>query len=424
MLEPVLNFPGVQIVEDGQTILLKDVRVPALQKGEGGFGPTVVITTPTGGSTYVPGTMVEFTGGIADGVAPYNYQWFLDDGTPLSNPMTSTVAGEVVFSTDKLPTAAKDSAPGTTTIVLRAVDAEGVKSEALVTLRPSVVPKSYLPVLLRHPDSNQAAQSVKAAQAAAPARANANFSFGIEAASDYTAPGWKDLPAVIPDANGMRDGLNNYGWGQSFYWSNANVWEKDFRDCSLGGGDCTYGVDRADLVYFSGHGVGGGIAPSNPSRDTAIFDGMNARYQNVRWLMLSSCQGLRITFTTAPNEPMRRWFNAFQGASMILGFNSNMRDVAFGPRLMDNLRMPTLFGVFDMPWAQLSIRDAWVKTAFDMNAGKPAYLWATSATYDPVNNKLPRAFDSLPPRPRPVNWFYWVWWDCQDADPKNGLCEF
>jgi hypothetical protein len=88
-----------------------------------------------------------------------------------------------------------------------------------------------------------------------------------------------------------------------------------------------------------------------------------------------------------------------------------MADVPFGPHLVDNMRLPTFFGFIEMPWAQRTIAEAWVQTAWELGAGKPAYIYATSATVNPVANRLPKVGDALMPRPYPVNWYYWVWWN-------------
>ena len=88
------------------------------------------------------------------------------------------------------------------------------------------------------------------------------------------------------------------------------------------------------------------------------------------------------------NPPLTYWFDAFQGAYMLLGFHSNMADIAFGGPLVDNMRLPKWFGVIPLFGSQRSIREAWVLTAFQMNAGKPAYLYARGS-FDPVDLKLP-----------------------------------
>jgi len=53
-----------------------------------------------------------------------------------------------------------------------------------------------------------------------------------------------------------------------------------------------------------------------------------------------------------------------RAAYMLLGFHSNMGDIAFGGPLIDNMKLPKLFGVVPLFSAQPTIRDAWVMTAF------------------------------------------------------------
>jgi hypothetical protein len=416
-LEPMLSFSGIQVTVDGNTIVLRDIMLPAVQSGSGtsGFGPTVSIPSPANNTTFSAGN-VTLTGRISGGSAPFSYQWLLDDGTALSQPTTTAAAGDVTLQTNQLPVTDRDGQPAPVSVILRVQDNDGAVRQAQVTLRPDVVPLVFLPFIDRRTSLSTSAAPAAAVAPQEVTIASTNYTFGVASASDYPpyGPGGSDLPGVVPDASGFRTGLLGYGWSQRFFYSNANVWERDWRDCSLGGIDCTYGVDRTDFAYFAGHGGPGGISPSRTDRSTGWASAENARFQSVRWVGFASCQTLRVQGFAAPNEPIRRWFNSFQGSSMLLGFNSNMADIAFGPRFVDNMRIPSitvLFVTVEFPWAQLSIRDAWVKTAFDMNAGKPAYIWATSATYDPRNERLPKGGDALKPRPLPVNWFYWVWWD-------------
>lgn len=107
-----------------------------------------------------------------------------------------------------------------------------------------------------------------------------------------------------------------------------------------------------------------------------------------------------------PNSPM---VNAFQCANLLLGFNSNMAGVAFGPRLVDNMRMPFFLGI-TFPWAQRTIREAWVQTACSMNASQPAYIYAIDVnSVNPADNKLPFSGDPARARPYPVASYHWVW---------------
>jgi hypothetical protein len=69
-------------------------------------------------------------------------------------------------------------------------------------------------------------------------------------------------------------------------------------------------------------------------------------------------------------------------------------------------------GCEDYPALQLTIAQAWVKTAFDTNAGSPGYVYAVGVNgVNPVNDRLPRGNDPWRPRPFPVSWYNWVWWE-------------
>lgn len=412
-MEPVLNFPGIEVTVGGETIILRDLTMPLLSGGPGGFGPTVSITAPANGSVYDPGAQVTLQGQVSNGAAPYSYEWLAPDGSNLAPAATLNAPGAVQLKTSALPVLGKDGLPQPIVVTLRVTDAEGAVREAAVALTPSRAPVAYLPLIWKSATSGAAASPAAPAVAPAAELAQSGFSFGIEANWDYPpyGAGGPDLPGVPPDANGLKSGMLSYGYVQRFYWSNASAWEKDWRDCSLGGIDCTSGVDRADYVYYSGHGGAGGLALAS-NKDSTWFTGSNARYQTLRWAGFSSCQTLRVQGYTAPNEPIRKWFGAFRGAHLLTGFNSNMADIAFGAPLMSNMRMPSFFGI-DFPWAQQTIAQAWVSTAFALNAGKPAYIYAVGTNgANPINDKLPKpGGSSMPPRPYPVASYHWVWWN-------------
>lgn len=416
-LEPNFAFEGIQVTTGGQTFVLRDIVLPAVQSGPLGFGPLITITTPLNGGTFTPGATVNFSAALGGGTAPYTYTWQLDDGTPLGNGVATNASQPITLATSQLPAVSHAGLPASVTVQLQVVDGDGAVRSALVSLTPTVAPSVYLPLIQRSASTVLSAASGSTAHAA-PAAVSPqdiiSYRFGIIQASDYPpyGPGGLDLPGVVPDVNGFRTGISAAGWSRRFHWSNAAAWERDWRDCSLGGGDCIYGVDRADFVYYAGHG-GAGTLLLPSSVDGPWFDGANARFQSLRWVGFASCQTLRVQGFAPPTEPIRRWFNAFQGAHMLLGYNSNMADVAFGGPLMDNMRMPTLFGIVPMPWAQRTIREAWVQTAFNMNAGRPAYIYAVGTNgVNPVNDRLPSPlFPVSVFRPFPVASWHWVWWN-------------
>lgn len=403
VLEPVFTFHGIEVVTPSGTVILRDISLPAVQSGVNGFGPSVVIITPTNGSTFIPGMDTTITGSISDGTAPYSYTWSLDDGTALDSG-TSAAATAVTLTTNQLPNSIRDSTPQPITVHLSVQDATGAERETRVVLVPQTMQTVYLPVVINGIAQVRTSRSHNLFVS--------NYSYGVEWGNDYPpyGTGGSDLPGVVDDANGFRNGMRHQGWTSVFAWSNASAWERDWRDCSLGGGDCSYGVDRADFVYWAGHGNNGGISlPS--SKDSSWFPGTNARFERARWVGFASCLTLRAQWPVASQEPIRNWFSSFQGAHMLLGFNSVMADVAFGPRLVDNMRVPK-FLFISLPWAQRTIREAWVLTAFNMNAGKPAYVYAIGTNgVNPVDDKLPQPGDPLLPRPFPVASWRWVWWD-------------
>ena len=410
LLEPALDFTGIHLTVNGQDITLKSMTLPAVQQGAGGVGPTVTIAAPLDGSSYMPGQPTDLKGMISDGAAPYSFEWQLDDGTSLGGG-NAAAAGDLPVLSKVLPQPDWKGAAGTQTVHLVVTDSEGATREAVVTLyAPSYL---FLPALASNSALASFLQSSpQAVSASGPVPNSINYRFGVEYGSDYPpyGSGGPDLAGVPPDANGFSGGLFSLGYPRVFNWANALAWERDWRDCSLGGSDCTYGVDRADFVYYSGHGSNGGIAVPSNTHDSGWADGSNARFSSARWVAFSSCLTLRAQWTPASSAPIRRWFNSFQGAHMLMGFNSLMADVAFGGPLVDNMRMPSFLGI-EFPWAQRTIAQAWVQTAFEMNAGKPAYIWATSASVNPIGNKLPKVTDAPLPRPYPVNWYYWVWWN-------------
>lgn len=391
VLMPMWTFPDATAVVDGQIVNLREPILPGVR----GFLPSVAITSPASGTQFRPGQPLSFSGSISGGVGPYTVEWLLEDGTLLGSG--SIPSGTPTLTTNQIPAANRQGIPIGTLVRLRVTDSNGATSEASVTLQP-IVPVIYLPITAK--SSATAASSTPPISIAAPP-----YGVGVEWIQNYNGvPGLGNLGGTQPDADGFYNNLGGYGWNRTFRWYNNSAWEKDWRDCSLGGGDCSYGVDRSntDFAYFSGHGSPSRIYFGVNQSSTNFFGG-NARYQNVRWAAFSSCQ--TISATTIGD-----WFNAFQGAHMLLGFHSNMGDVAYGGPLADNMRMPRYFGI-DFPGLQRTIAQAWVQTAFNMNAGKPSYIYATSATVNPLNNKLPRGGDPALPRPYPVNFYHWVWWE-------------
>lgn len=396
VLMPMWIFPDATAEIDGETVNLRSLMLP----GVSGFLPTVEITSPTDGSLYTPGAAVTIAATISGGTAPYSYTLSLEDGTVLGE---GTSTGAVSVTTDELPVISR-AGPISTTLSLHAIDSNSAEALDTLTLRPSVAPLAYLPIIRSDRPGLLSTAPARAAPSDVTLAAT-NYRFGVEWVSDYNppGPGGADLPGVPPDGNGFDSRMRSLGWDRAFRWTNYAAWEKDWRDCSLGGIDCSAGVDRADFVYFAGHGSPARIYFGS-NTDSGSFFGGNARYQQVRWAGFATCQTLNVSQISS-------WFQAFQGAHMLLGYQSNMADLAFGGPLVDNMRIPMFLGI-EFPFLQRSIREAWVLTVFQMNAGKPAYIYAVGTNgVNPVNNKLPKPNAALLARPFPVASWHWVWWE-------------
>lgn len=406
-LEPVLSFEGAGVEIDGQIMPLKSFTLPATEAGSGGFGATVDITSPASGSRFEPAQPEVFEAMVSGGAAPYTYTWTLGDGTALGGGVLSE-AGSITVAA-RLPAVSHGGEPAAVGVYLSVEDAEGALRGDSVIVIPRAVPQLFLPLAISQAGGAASAQQNHGARAAR--AATASYGFGTEMASDYPGTG-NDLPGVVPDVNGFRSGMAADGWWSGFGWSNSSVWERDFRECQLGGGDCSFGVDRVDFAYYSGHGGPGSLfLPSTQS--SMWFSGRNARFDRIRWAAFSSCQTLRVqTLGMLSSEPIRDWFNSFRGSHMLLGFNTNMADVAFGGPFA-NRATAKIWNLL-MPWTQPTIAQAWVQTAFNMNAGKPAYLYAVSANVNPAGDRLPSPalpFLNAPARPLPVGGWAWVWWN-------------
>ncbi len=267
VLEPVLIFSGVTVDVDGQTQILKDIVLPGVVSGP---GPKVTILSPLDGAVHFSGKTINLKGQIGEGKPPYSYDWQFD-GLSLGGGIL-IAPGTTPALAINVPNPESKGDPADLTVHLVVTDSEGVTRQQSVSL---VSPAPfYLPVVL---GGSAGSSTASAGQKAEPTPAEIvpmaiNYRFGVEYGSDYPpyGAGGSDLGGVPPDANGLSAGLMGLGWPRSFNWYNANAWERDWRDCSLGGGDCTYGVDRVDYVYYSGHGGAGGLAIPSNSHDFGL----------------------------------------------------------------------------------------------------------------------------------------------------------
>ena len=398
---PTWTFPDATAVISGTVVGLKNTSIPGVE----GFAPDVSILSPADGAVIMNNQAVSMTFSITGDKGPFTYTVSTDDTVVKSG---TALSGTVALDLGVLPPF--EGRPEGHILSVHAVNSYNVAGDAAVFL--GSVQSVYLPLAVRDRAPQTAGlrtgpQSTLFAPApAAPAAPDSTLRVGVEWVMDYHNPK-SNLSLTKADAEGLYNWLGIWGWQKTFDYGNDAAWEKDWRDCTLGGIDCSIGVDRSEFVYFSGHG-----SPSSwyfgINKDYGGAWGGNARFQNVRWAAFSSCNTVRAGPYIGPgNPPLTDWFNAFKGSYMVLGFHSTMADVAFGSNFGVNLYNP-LYIIF--PFLQPSISEAWVNTAFQMNAGKPAYLYAVG-NFNPANFKLPKANTGPLPALTGIYQFRWVWWD-------------
>jgi hypothetical protein len=399
---PMWTFPDATGTISGTVVSLKNSALPGVE----GFAPTVSIISPADGTVILPDQPVSMTFSIGGDQGPFTYTISSD-----SNVVATGVAvsGTHTVGLGVLPPF--EGRPEGHMLSVHAVNSYNIAGDAALFLGTAQL--VYLPLVLRASSVSSADVPLNSAPAMpplpaapGPAAVSANPRIGVEWVMNYHNP-QLNLGQTQPDAEGLYNWLGSIGWSKSFDYGNDAAWEKDWRDCSLGGIDCTLGVDHADFAYFSGHG-----SPSSwyfgVARDYGGAWAGNARFQNVRWAAFSSCQTVRAGPYVGPgNPPLTDWFDSFKGSYMVLGFHSVMGDVPFGFTFGFQMRNP-LYTFF--PSLQPSIRQAWVNSAFAMNAGKPAYLYAVG-NLNPVDYKLPAPGSGPLPPLTGIYQFRWVWWD-------------
>jgi hypothetical protein len=145
--------------------------------------------------------------------------------------------------------------------------------------------------------------------------------------------GVSDLGAA--NQSGFVNRFLSEGVTKRFNWSGLSAWERDFKEGPTGL-DHLY-TDNADIVFYIGHGWGGGITfeSSQDDGDLLYTDVVND-WGNVdlEWMSLLSCEVL--AESTGGKMWYQRWSPAFNGLHLLLGFETTAYDWhAFGGRYAD-----------------------------------------------------------------------------------------
>jgi hypothetical protein len=147
---------------------------------------------------------------------------------------------------------------------------------------------------------------------------------GAEAVCDYVGTA-SDLYFTTLQAQRFYDTLHGT---RAFIYFDAMAWDQDFEQQGLGatrvGADEVF-VERADIVFFSGHGCSTGFFFGELRKDNSWAENTEVRWGDapngrLKWVALDACQVLE--------DPgaITRWRNAFNGIHYMLGFHSVSTD--------------------------------------------------------------------------------------------------
>ena len=144
------------------------------------------------------------------------------------------------------------------------------------------------------------------------------------------------------DAGGFYDELRVHdGATGLFNWGDGNAFEDDFKANSRGG-HADQWVERADIVYFTGHGSPSGFYFRSDVPDDSHVRGdftstsagndgdLRLGHGDLEWLGLEVCNTLQMdAFQQGANRDVfDRWADAFEGLHALLSFTTTSLDLA------------------------------------------------------------------------------------------------
>jgi len=300
---------GGEALVDGQPVSLLHSLIPATDD------PALV--AKVGLDVVAQGTLVRARTTVEGGTPPYTYEW-LSSSTDLGSfsPGASSIEYEAT------PRA------GVTEEMVHVIvtDANGVQVQAsqTVAITPGAIGGIvFLPAVGGVTD------------------------YGCERAVSNMGAG---------NQSGFVNRFDSEGVARRFNWSGVNAWERDFKEGPTGL-DSTY-VDNADIVFYIGHGNGGGFTfESNHDDGTLSYTDAAGAWGDLdlEWLALLSCQVLKHDYNGQTWS--QRWGPSFDGLHLLLGFETNAHDwPAFGGTFAD-WALGRHWSFFTLP--AMPVRSSW-----------------------------------------------------------------
>lgn len=309
LLVPHYDMGGIAFGAEGQQSNKLRKLVPAVEDPK--LVPQLILRAS------VKGSLVNADAIVSGGKPPYRFLW-LSSSADLSQIPDDAASIEY----NALPR----SQSGSEIVTVQVTDDNGIAVDASQTLQ----------ILLLAPVGGTIGPLVAGVS-----------DFGVErAVSDLGAANQAGFVARM-----QADGIV-----KRFNWSAGSAWEDDFKQPPAGN-DTGY-VDNADIVFYIGHGYGGGFTfeTNNDDGYLTYADAAGAWGNNdLEWLCLLSCQVLKDSYDG--KSWATRWGPAFDGLHLLTGFQTNAYDWGpFGGRFAD-YALGRNFGFFKLP--PFPIRVSW-----------------------------------------------------------------
>ncbi len=277
---------------------------------------------------------------VSGGQEPYTYNWSsvstnLDNINITNSNISYTLA-------PRLPTNEE-------VISVLVTDANGIRGSKSFTLAisSSAIVNSYLPL------------------------ANQNIAIGSEWIGDS-----QGLPESAANVRGLIQGFEQADVNVAFNHGELQAFAKDFIDPSLGGQDNQY-IDNVDLAFYTGHASGSGFAFST-EQDAAFLFFDEVLWGNdgddLEWMFIAACGPLQER--SGGKLWWERWGGAFGGLHLML---------AYANETFDNSSEGRLFTTYSLT-NNLSLRQAWVQTATDVQGASEIYAIMGVWGEDGLNN--------------------------------------
>jgi hypothetical protein len=211
-----------------------------------------------------------------------------------------------------------------------------------------------------------------------------------------------DLSRCDDLADRMYSFFKKKGWTGRFNFGNDGAWEQDFKDNDKGGTDHIY-ADTVDIAMYANHGAPSGVFFNAKYDDQKLGHG-DAGWgddYDLEWIIFDACSVL-------DGDSKWNWTGAFNGAHMILGFDTICHDV--GDRTEKFARKALTGGVFTSSW---TVRQSWYLAAEKTEGGGTyAATMGASNRGDCTSNDHLHGEGSVASDASPPDYWWWQRHNC------------